>query len=87
MNYCLDYINSNFDDGVNALVKETLKSVSRIAIIPIQDYLELDGFGRMNLPSTLGGNWDWRLEKNYLTKEVKDKIKHFTKLSGRVRKD
>ena len=87
LDYCLAYINSNLDDGVNALVKETLKSVSRIAIIPMQDYLELGSEARMNIPSTLGNNWQWRLDKKYKTKEVTNKIAYFTKITSRERRD
>lgn len=84
LNYCLDYINAKDDNNkVDALIKETLKSPSRLAIIPIQDYLNLGSEGRMNTPSTLGNNWDFRVGKTYLTKELKNKIAYFTKLYGR----
>lgn len=84
LNYCLDYINAKNDNNkVDGLIKETLKSPSRLAIIPIQDYLNLGSEGRMNTPSTLGNNWDFRVEKTYLTKEFKNKIAYFTKLYGR----
>lgn len=87
LNYALEYINSNLDDAVNALVKETLKTVSKIAIIPMQDYLELGKEARMNRPSTLGGNWDWRLKENEITQEIIDKVTKYTKITSRERKD
>ena len=31
----------------------------------MQDYLELGEEARVNTPSTLGGNWEWRLPQNY----------------------
>ena len=34
-----------------------------LAIIPMQDILGIDGRGRMNVPSTVGGNWTWRMKK------------------------
>ena len=49
----------------------------------MQDYLNLGEEARMNIPSTLGGNWMWRLEKDYWKKELEFKIAKWTKLYGR----
>lgn len=43
-------------------------SPAKIAIIPIQDILSIGEEGRINKPSTIGGNWIWRLRKDYLNK-------------------
>ena len=53
----------------------------------MQDYLGLGSEGRMNIPSTLGNNWMWRLNNDYETKDLIDKIKRFTNLYGRRRKE
>ena len=84
LEYCLAYINCGKDQNpVDALIKATLQSVADTAIIPIQDYLGLGDEGRMNVPSTTGNNWRWRLKSSELTKELKNKIKSFTLLYGR----
>ena len=44
-----------------ALCVCVLASNANVAILPIQDLLILDGFARMNLPSTAEGNWRFRL--------------------------
>ena len=45
-----------------AMVRCVLMSRARIAVIPMQDYLGLDGWARMNLPGSVGGNnWRWRM--------------------------
>ncbi|HHT55815.1 MAG TPA: 4-alpha-glucanotransferase [Acholeplasma sp.] len=86
--YCLEYINcTNKRNQVDSLIKETLKSPAKLAIIPMQDYLGLGSEGRMNIPSTLGNNWMWRLNNDYETKDLIDKIKRFTNLYGRRRKE
>ncbi len=36
-------------------------SVALYAIAPMQDVLDLGGEARMNFPSRLGGNWEWRM--------------------------
>jgi len=35
--------------------------VAVYAVTPMQDALGLGGEGRMNFPSRLGGNWEWRM--------------------------
>jgi 4-alpha-glucanotransferase len=49
----------------------------------MQDYLHLGEEGRMNIPSTTGNNWKWRLLKVELSKDLRNKIKSFTILYGR----
>lgn len=82
--YCLNYINHTSGNKVDSLIKTTLGCVADIAIIPLQDYLHLGEEGRMNTPSTLGGNWIWRVDPKRLTKALSDKIKEMTCLYGRA---
>ncbi len=51
-------------DTVQALVREAMKSAAGLAIVPMQDLLGLGAEARMNTPSTIGGNWSWRLTEN-----------------------
>lgn len=44
-----------------AMLQSILNSEARIKIIPMQDYLQLGSFARINTPSTLGINWLWRM--------------------------
>lgn len=57
-----------------AVIKMAYASVVDTCIIPMQDFLNLDNEGRINTPSTLGGNWGWRMKKgdasNALAKEM-----------------
>lgn len=59
------------------------QSVAKLCIIPIQDYLGLDTDARINIPSTLGNNWKWRVSSDVLTHELAKKIKEITLLYGR----
>jgi 4-alpha-glucanotransferase len=43
-----------------ALIRLTLASTARLAVVPAQDLLGLDSGGRMNTPGTDEGNWSWR---------------------------
>lgn len=64
-------------------IKLTLASVADLAIIPIQDYLGLGSKARINTPSTLGGNWLWRIKKSDFEMDLAEKICYITKLYGR----
>ncbi|VEU81121.1 4-alpha-glucanotransferase [Haploplasma axanthum] len=84
LEYCLDYINCEVKGNeVDSLIKIALSTKSKLTIIPMQDYLDLGEEARMNIPSTLGGNWMWRLEKDYWKKDLEFKIARWTKLYGR----
>ncbi|MBF6309301.1 4-alpha-glucanotransferase, partial [Nocardia farcinica] len=44
------------------LIRTALESPARVAVIPMQDALALDGSHRMNRPGTTEGNWGWRFD-------------------------
>jgi 4-alpha-glucanotransferase len=78
------YFRLNKRGGYNwGFIKGTLSSVAVLAIIQLQDYLGLGSEARMNIPSTLGGNWQWRVKKENLTYKLAKKINRITKLYGR----
>jgi len=58
---------------------ETLyKTNASIVVVPMQDILCLDNEGRMNYPSTIGGNWLWRYKSQDLTQEIERKLKNLS---------
>lgn len=65
------------------MIRTVLASVADTAIVPMQDYLGLDDTARINTPSSLGGNWTWRMGKNVRTKGLEEKIRELTELYGR----
>jgi len=84
LQYCYNYINhSESQNPVDSLIKATLSCIADIAIIPMQDYLSLGSEARMNIPSTTGNNWRWRMKESDLNLELLNKIKSFTLLYGR----
>lgn len=67
-----------------ALIAFAMGSRANLAMVPIQDYLELDNEnGRMNIPSTSQGNWSWRLPGDYATPALKRKITRVTRENNR----
>ncbi len=83
--YCKEYLGiKKASDAVWAVIRSAFSSVSDTVIIPMQDYLELPGYARINTPSTLGGNWVWRLKKDALTEELADKMKDYARIYRRL---
>jgi len=72
-------------DVVWSMVKTCWSSVSRMAVVPIQDLMDLGSEARMNTPSTLSEkNWSWRFTS--LPKKILRKLQALTKLYGRLNK-
>lgn len=67
------------------LVCLAMASVSELCVIPMQDYLCLPNTARINTPSTLGANWQWRMRRDAFSDKLCEKIYRMTKLYGRVR--
>lgn len=73
--FALDY----FDVGSvtrlpSAFIRGALSSVSDIAIIPMQDYLRQGDASRMNVPSTIGNNWTYRITHGDMNSNLADKL-------------
>lgn len=69
------------------LVKICFSSVANFAIVPLQDIYCVDSSGRMNMPSTSGANWSWRMSKEMLygqwAEETKEELKELNMLYAR----
>lgn len=61
------YCRPNYFEKLNlAMIRSLYASAAGLVIVPMQDILGLGSDARMNIPSTLGGNWIWRMtEKAY----------------------
>lgn len=71
------------EELVDILVASVLVSDAKLVIIPIQDYLHLDNAGRINTPSTVGNNWQWRLKKEEVGPALSEYIRQFAKVTNR----
>ena len=65
-------------------IRAAIASVADTAVIVMQDYLGLGSEARINLPSTLGNNWKWRLVEGQVNDELAKKIYALCKLYGRT---
>ncbi len=66
-----------------AMIRTAFSCVADTCIIPMQDYLELGAEGRINQPSTIGGNWTWRMSGKEDLKELGDRISYLVNLFER----
>ena len=80
----LSFFNS---DGSNIhwnFIKLALDSEARMVITPLQDILGLGTESRMNIPGTVGNNWEWRYSEDLLLPEMVEKMRSLIKNSGRI---
>lgn len=83
--HCREYLGVQTDTQVPwAMIRLCWSSISDTAITQMQDILGLDNTARMNTPSTLGGNWQWRLsDLSCLDDKLAKKLADLTVLYGR----
>ena len=81
-----DYLGRRFTAGDIAweLMRAALRSVAKIAIIPMQDVLNLGAAARMNLPAGKGGNWQWRMPPGRLDARLAERLRKLTQIYGRT---
>lgn len=85
IDFAIKYLKLTEEEGYNwGFIRGALSSVANLAVIQMQDYLGLSSEARMNIPSTVGGNWQWRINKNDLTDELAKNIYNITRLYGRL---
>ncbi|MBR5909482.1 MAG: 4-alpha-glucanotransferase, partial [Schwartzia sp.] len=65
------------------LVEAAYASEARLAVVPVQDILALNGRHRMNLPGTPEGNWSWRVKAGKLNDTAAERLLALVKKYGR----
>ena len=82
--YAKEYLQLTEEEGYNwGLMRAAWASVADMAIIPMQDLLELGSEARLNTPSSFGSNWKWRATEDQITNDLAKKICKYAKLYGR----
>ncbi len=86
--YAKTYCGLNKTEGYNwGFIRTAYASVSDYAIVQMQDILGLGSEARMNIPSTLGGNWTWRMKKGATTPQLAKKLYNLSKIYRRLEDD
>jgi 4-alpha-glucanotransferase len=78
--FALRYLDSNGTDFAWDLIRGVWSSVAVYAIAPMQDLLTLGTEARMNFPSRLGGNWEWRMNEGDMSDDLAKRLREFNEL-------
>lgn len=81
------YLNCNNDSDFNwAMIRSALMSVANTCILMMPDLMGLDSKARINTPSTLGENWQWRIKGECINDWLAEIIYKNTEISCRLPK-
>lgn len=80
-----EYLQIGENDSFNwALIKSAMATSADTVILQMQDFLGLDNSARINKPSTMGENWQWRITpgccNSWLAKIIYDCTKTYFRL-------
>jgi 4-alpha-glucanotransferase len=78
--FALRYLNSDGRDFAWDLIRSVWSSVAVFAVAPMQDVLGLGTEARMNFPSRLGGNWEWRMQEKDMNAALAKRLREFNEL-------
>ena len=72
---CKEYLNvSESRDIPKEMIRCVWSSIADSAVVQFQDFIEAGSSSRMNTPSTVTGNWQYRAKEDDFTKELEDRI-------------
>lgn len=79
------YLHADDSEGINwAMMRAALMSVADTCILTMQDIIGLGSDARINTPSTVGGNWVWRIDAGCINDWLADILYENTALYFRV---
>jgi 4-alpha-glucanotransferase len=76
------YLGVSGDDIAWDFVRASYATVSRIAVIPMQDLLNLGTNSRLNSPGRTFGNWQWRYTREALSNIQQSSTSHLKELGA-----
>lgn len=82
-NYIYEYLGNPSMPLHCAIIQAALASVANLAVIPMQDILELGSEARMNTPGITVGNWNWRFQWDQLSHDQTTRFTHLVALFNR----
>ncbi len=67
-----------------SLIRCAIASRAQMAIVPMQDVLELGSEHRMNTPGTVEGNWRWRFDWDQVDPGLAERLRREVEIYGRM---
>lgn len=84
LKYAKKYLNVRKKSEIPmAVIRAAWGSVAEVAVAQMQDFLDSPKDGRMNTPSTLGNNWQFRTKSEQFTPQLAKKIKRLNTIYNR----
>lgn len=81
--YIAEYMGSPAEAVPWSMIRAAYASVARLAMVPMQDLLELGSEARMNTPGTTEGNWRWRFDWEQIPATLTGRLHHLASLYQR----
>ena len=87
LGYAYDYLDTR-DKGrmVDQVFRAAYSSVAVLTVFAVQDILKLGNWARMNLRSSMGNNWKWRMQKGQLGQHELECMRYLASVFDRERK-
>ena len=82
LEYC-GFSGGDWGGACPLFLRAIFASVSKLAIIPIQDFLMYGSDTRINTPGVAGGNWSYRVTKEQLQNADKEFFKSLNRIYRR----
>jgi 4-alpha-glucanotransferase len=86
LEYCKKYLGVRHKSQIpKQMLKCLWGSNAQTAVVQIQDLLKIkrDGYGRMNKPGTIGGNWTYRIKESDLSEKLRRTLRELNEIYGR----
>ncbi len=83
--YAKQYLRLNKREGYAwGMMRGAWASPADLAVMQMQDLLSIGSEGRINTPSVLGGNWQWRLLPGQIDDKLAERLRRAAVLYGRA---
>lgn len=86
LGYIREYMecrDGSIEDLVDKIFKTAYESVANLVIFQMQDVLKVGNIGRMNLPSSMGTNWRWRMLDGQFGPDKVERLRYLCDIYGR----
>jgi 4-alpha-glucanotransferase len=85
--FCRRYLARSGQDIAWSLIRALWGSVASWVLAPMQDFLSLGDWARMNYPGTASGNWSWRMHPDAINEALVSRLRETNLLYGRLPQD
>lgn len=82
--FCRRYLARSGQDISWSMIRVLWRSTAAWVIAPMQDFLSLGDWARMNFPGTASGNWSWRMHPDSLSEGLTDRLHETNYLFARL---